>query len=252
VTLTRRNHGRGHSYKADGLPVPGVTRILEMYPKPALINWAGNTTAAYAVDHWAELDGLPPSQRLDRISKARFGELDAAARRGTQVHTLAESLAAGLDVDVPPELAGHVASDRDFLRRFNPEPIAIELIVCNREVGYCGTADLVAHMLGETWLLDLKTGRSGIFPEAALQVCAYSRAETYSLPPDDAEHPLADLGITRCGAVHVRGDGFDVYPLDAGPETWAYFRHLAALHAASETTREWVGEVLDPPLRAAS
>lgn len=249
MTLTRRNHGTGHTYTADGVRLPGVTTILKMAPHDALIDWAGRTTAEYALDNWDELAALRPSERLRRLNRARFEDRDTAGRRGRQVHRLAERIVQGAEVEVPEELAGHVESYLAFLEEWEPDPVATELVVCNRTVGYCGTADLIAAMRGHTWLLDLKTGRSGIFREAALQDCAYARAETYSTPPDEAEHPLAGLGIERCGAVWIRADGYDVYPLDTGEGTWAYFRHLAAIHAADEASKEWVGEAIQP-LRA--
>jgi hypothetical protein len=64
MTIERRNHGRGHSYLVDGQKLPGVTTILNTLPKNALVEWAGKTTANYAVDYWAELAELTPSKRL--------------------------------------------------------------------------------------------------------------------------------------------------------------------------------------------
>jgi hypothetical protein len=249
MTLTRRDHGTGHTYYIDGQKVPGVTTILNAaLPKPELINWAGKTTASYAVDRWDELGELPPSKRLEALNGARFEDRDAGARRGTEVHRLAETLAAGGQVDVPDELAGHVEAYVDFLNTFEPVPLLIEGVVANRTVGYCGTVDLVAEMRGTVWLLDVKTARSGIFGQDALQICAYSRAETY-LAADDVEAPLSELGIQRCGAVHVRADGWDLRPVETGDDVWTMFRHLAWVARRVEDVRDWVGPVLTPPRR---
>ena len=81
--IQRRNHGRGHSYlDADGRKVPGVTTIIgQGTPKDALIGWAANTTASYAVDHWDELSELKPSQRLKKLQDARYADRDAAANQ---------------------------------------------------------------------------------------------------------------------------------------------------------------------------
>jgi hypothetical protein len=251
MSIVRRNHGRGHSYLIDGRKIPGVTTILgDTMPKPALINWAGRTTAAYAVDYWDELAGLAPSKRLDRLNGARFEEKDQAARRGTEVHTLGERLVKGEEVDVPDELAGHVDAYVDFLNTWDPQPVAVEVVLANRAVGYCGTADLIADMRGQRWLLDLKTARSGIFPETALQCCAYAHAEVY-VCKEGEEHPLADLGIERVGAVHVRADGWDLRPVEWGEDVWTYFRHLAWLFRQADQLEGWVGPAL-APLRAVS
>jgi hypothetical protein len=219
-------------------------------PKPALIDWGGRVTAEYAVDNWADLSELKISERLKRLNRARYTERDTAAHRGTQVHSLAEELVAGHDIAVPDELAGHVDSYVSFLDDYEPDPIAIELVVINRAVGYCGTADLVCHMGGEVWLLDLTTSKSGIFREKALQTTAYRHAENYAIFGDEAEgaeYPLADLGIEQCGAVHVRADGYDLHPLDSGPEVWAYFQRLSLNYLDDEASKQWVGSADTPP-----
>ena len=254
MTITRRNHGQGHSYWVDGIPgftgpvkLPGVTTILQMSPKPGLIKWAAETTAAAAVDYWSELAELKPSERLKRLNGARFEDRDTAARRGTEVHALAERLVNDEPVEVPDELTGHVEAYLQFLDEWEVDPLAVELVVVNRALRYCGTIDLVADLRGTTWLLEIKTSRSGVYAESALQACGYLHAERYTTPGEGgAEHPLAELGIERCGAVWVRGDGYDLIPLEVGAEVWAYFQHLRALHEADEARQEWTGPAIQP------
>ena len=53
--FTRKNHGSSHSYLLDGAPIPGVTSVIGILDKPALVKWAASETAAYADEHWAEL-----------------------------------------------------------------------------------------------------------------------------------------------------------------------------------------------------
>jgi hypothetical protein len=251
VTITRRNYGRGHSYAIDGVKAEGVTTLLgDALPKPGLINWAGDTTAAAAVDRWDELSELKPSVRLNRLKAARFEERDAAARRGTEVHRLAQRAVAGEDLAgiCPDELRGHVESYVKFLDAFDPEPVLIETVIAHRALFYCGTLDLVADLAGSRWLLDVKTGRSGIFGETALQCCAYARAEVY-VDEEGDEHDMADLGIERTGAVHVRADGWDLYPLRYDDEMFLIWRHLlwVVRHAGQDQQREWVGESFAAP-----
>lgn len=255
MSITRRNYGRGHSYMIDGVKAEGVTTILgKALAKPALINWAGDTTAAYAIDFWDELAALTPSKRLERLKKGRYEDRDAAARRGTEVHRLGERAIAGEDVgeETPDELRGHVESYIAFLDAFNVQPVLVEAVVAHRGLFYCGTLDLVADLGPDRWLLDLKTARSGIFGETALQACAYERAEVY-VDGNGAEHELAELGITRAGAVHVRADGADLYPLNTGDDVWLAWRHLlwVTRHAGEDQQREWVGESVLAPARAA-
>jgi len=262
--IKRRNHGRGHSYYADGVPghdpaelvkLPGVTTILDMQPKPGLIKWAATSTADYAVDNWRALGKLTVSERLKELYGARHKHVDPLARRGTEVHKLAADIVVGRPVAVPDELRGHVEHYRRFLADFAVEPIAVELVVANRAVGYCGSCDLVAHVAG--WgvtLLDIKTSASGsIWPETALQVCGYERAEVYAFPGEwDDEHELRGLGIERAGALSLRSDGYDLRPLNTGDEVWDYFCRLVANHRAKPALDEWVGEAAEPPLRVSA
>ena len=116
--ITRRDTAKGHYYRdADGRRVTGVTTwIGDGVPKPALINWAGNVTAEYAIDHWDELGAMPPASRLKTLQGCRYAEKDRAAKRGTEVHRIAELLIAGKAVEVPEPrrcpTCGHRLEDR--------------------------------------------------------------------------------------------------------------------------------------------
>lgn len=244
--LERRNHGRGHSYRIDGVKVPGVTTILgATTAKPALINWAGDTTAAWAVDHWDDMAALTPSKKLAELKAARFADRDQAANRGTEVHALAEKYIAGQEIQVPDELEGHVRAYEKFAREWDVKPVHIEVVVGNKTLGYCGTVDLIADLAdGHRHLTDLKTSRSGIFPETALQVVAYSKAEFYAVKGADGKyvtHPMADLAVERLSAVHVTADDYRLIPIQHGDEVWEFFRHLNWLYHRIESQGEWLG-----------
>jgi hypothetical protein len=256
--VRRRNHGRGHSYyDADGNKVPGVTTIIgNGTPKQALIEWAGNATAAYAVDHWDELSELPPSQRLKKLQRARYEDRDAAANRGTQVHELAERLVQGEQVDVPEEIAGHVESYVAFLDDFDVQPIAVEFVVVSYRFGWAGTGDLIADLIDADdperrvrWGLDIKTSRSGIFGEVAWQLVAgYFAGADAMITADGEEQPLPE--VERYGAVHVRADGYDLFPLDEDPQR--LLRELRYIHEvakAVERAKDYVGAPIRPPAR---
>jgi hypothetical protein len=218
--IRRVDTARGHSYKdANGARVPGVTTILgDGVPKPALINWAANTTADYAINNWDELSALPPAQRLARLKAARWEEKDAAAKRGTDIHGFGEQLVAGKAVDVPDDLAGHVEAYARFLDDFRVKPVHVEFSVASYRYGYAGTGDLIAYvtppdeLIERLLLIDLKSNRSGIFPETALQLAAYRYAE-FLLPGRGEQIPMPE--VDGCAAVHIRGDGADLVPVTA-------------------------------------
>jgi hypothetical protein len=253
--IARRRSGRYWSYRIDGAKVPGVTTITGYFKSGGLADYPANQTAEYAVNNWATLDGMPPADRLKALYAARWAEARAAAATGTEVHKIARLLHEGQAAEYPPELGGYVESCVAFLDATDPKVIAAELAIGNRTHRYCGTLDLIADLgpvpwdgsviPASRWLLDLKTAKSGIFGETALQTCAYANAEAFIAENGD-ERPMHWLGIQRCGAVHIRADGWDLYPLDTGPDTWTYFTSLAWLYHAQEAKKEWVGPAAGP------
>lgn len=249
-----------HSYKVDGLKVPGVTTITGFFKSGGLAEWPAKQTREYAVNHWSELSELGAADRLERLADARWGDRDAAAGRGTEVHRLGALIAAQGEedepVEVPPELDDYVTSYVDFLDQLEPKLAAPpELVVGNRTERYCGTADLLVDLPpipyeGELipagrWLLDVKTSRSGIFGETALQVTGYERAEVFLAGPGD-ERPMEWLGIEHAGALHIRRDGWDLYPLEHGDDVWEHFVMLARLYHQQDAKKDWVGAAAGP------
>lgn len=251
TAFTRRNFGRGHSYYLDGQKLPGVTTILsDGLAKPALVNWAAKAVAGYAVDHWDELGEQAVSARLEVLKGAHWADRDAAAKRGTEVHALAERLANGEEVEVPDELAGHVDAYVKFLDEFDPQPVLSEFPVVHLEWKYAGTCDLIADFPGHGRLLcDIKTARSGVFPDNALQLSAYRWAQKY-LGPDGELHDMPQ--VDGCAVIHVRSDGYSLVPLETGPEVHRVFLYCQQLWRwANETSKIIVGEEIAPPVGVA-
>jgi hypothetical protein len=246
--FTRRNYGRGHSYYLDGGKIPGVTTILsDGLAKPALVNWAARTVAGYAVDHWDGLGEMAVSERLEVLKGAHWADRDAAGKRGTEVHALADKLAKGEEVAVPDELAGHVDAYVKFLNDFEPHPVLTETsVVSMTKWPYAGTLDMVADFpgLGQRLLCDIKTARSGVFPDNGLQLAAY-RYATHHLAHGGqlAEMPPVD----GCAVIHVRSDGYSLVPVRAGPPEHRVFLYCRELWRwAHDTSKTVVGEELSP------
>lgn len=246
MTLSRRNHGTGHSYEMDGTWVPGVTTLLGSgYPKPALINWAGKATAEYAVDHWAELAEMSVSERLALLTRCRNLDRDAAARRGTEVHQIAQKLLAEKEVEVPEEIDGHVQAYLQFLADWDVRELLVETSVGRRDgIRYAGTLDMIADLAdGRRWLVDLKTTRSGVFDENALQLAAYRYAEFYV---DDVGREFPMLPVDQCGVVWLRDGEYDLYPVEAGEPQFLWFQMVARIASvADQRHREKLGLAFD-------
>ena len=248
--VKKRNYGKGHGYQIDGVKADGVTTLIgEGIPKPALINWAANTTAAYAVDHWAELEEMSMSKRLDTLKGARYADVDQAAKKGTAVHELAERILNGEEVVVPDELAPHVASAVKFLDEWRIRPILTETVVYSIRGKYAGTLDMVVTsdlMPGKVILADWKTSRSGIYGEAALQLSAYANADFY-VDANGVDQPVSELGITDHWGIWIRPDGYDVLPLDNSDETFRTFQYAATIARRARGLMELRGKALQRP-----
>jgi hypothetical protein len=252
--IRRVDRGRNHWYEETdtGSRIPGVTKATDNgVPKPALITWAANTTAEYAVDNWERLSELAPSTRLKELQAARWAVKDTAANKGTAVHKLAEKLVMGERVAIPDGLAGHVDSYVRFLNEWDVQPVLVEVTVYSPTHGYCGTLDLIADLIDADdpgrrlrWLLDVKTNRSGIYGETALQEAGYRHAEVY-VDDDGHEHDLPEVDMV--GAVHVRPDGYSLVPLEAGPTQHRQFLYAMQIAQFVEHSRDLVGEPLVPP-----
>jgi hypothetical protein len=244
-TIVRRNHGRNHSYTVNGAKLPGVTTILNSgIPKPAIVKWAARAASQEVLDYWDELAELPPSARAERVRTAPDRDRDAAAKRGTEVHALASRLAAGeVDVPVPDELEGHVDAYLAFADAWDPTELLVEATLANLRAGYCGTLDAIADMGGSRWLLDLKTTRSGVFSESALQLAAYRHAEWVV---DTADVVVPMLEVDRCAVVWLKADRtYELVPVDAGGTSFRTF--LYALEIGRFLARD---DVLGTPIAA--
>jgi hypothetical protein len=248
--IRRVDTAKGHHYKdATGARVPGVTTIQDKgLPKPALINWAGDATAEYAIDHWDELGELPPAARLKKLKGARYEQKDAAARRGTEVHTAAEALLAGKSVKVPEEIAGHVESYARFLDEFKVEPVHVEFSVVSYRWGYAGTGDLCAYLdlpdKGRVLTLDdLKTSRSGIFGDAALQLAGYRYADKWIVDGEEIDPVEVDF----CFGIHVRSDGYDLIPVEVGEQQHKAFLYAMKVGEFADGSRDLIGAPIIAP-----
>ena len=243
--IRRVNHGRGHRYvDANGLRVPGVTTLIgDGVPKPALIDWAANTTAEVAINRWDELAALPPAARLKDLKGARYADRDTAAKKGTMVHALAERLVHGEKVAIPAGLDGYVHSYTRFLDEFDVQPVLVEAVVYSNRHAYAGTLDLIADLDGERWLLDAKTSRSGVFGETALQLSAYRFADCWMDGEEEKEIPEVD----RTGVIHVRADGYSLVPVEADHAQFRAFLYCGQVAQFVAESRDLVGDPVEPP-----
>jgi hypothetical protein len=145
-------------------------------------------------------------------------------------------------------MSWHVESYVHFLDEFDPQPLLVETLVLSYQYGYCGTFDLIADFptLGKRLLVDLKTNRSGIFGETAIQLAGYRYADIY-LDAEGNEQPM--IPVDGCTAVHIRAEGFDLVPVVAGPVQHRVLLYAQQIKQFDEGSRDLVGAPLAPPGR---
>lgn len=246
--LVRRNYGSGHAYTVDGAPCVGVTTAIgKGVPKPALVNWAAGLVAEAAVEQRDQWESLTPYKAVTWLRNVPNQRRDAMAVRGNQVHAIAQQLMDGKEVDVAEELAGHVDACIRFLTDFAVDvelmetPVAHTGAVSGVPIVYAGTLDLIVTIGGTRWLLDWKTGK-GVYGDVALQLAAYRYCDLALVNGAEVALPF----VERTGVVHLRADGYDLYPVEAGQQQWRDF--LAAVRVARfcDGSRELVGSSLHP------
>lgn len=257
---TRRvERGKYHDYYLDGekLVGRGVTTIIGAgYPKKALQYWAARQVAMAAVqqrDLWEPLAADNEDSAIDWLREAPTRSVTTAAKRGTDVHRLAEALHLEEEVDVPEHLRGHVDQYLDWWETWWPRETIVEGVVLNRTQRYMGTFDLVATFDG--WnpdgssarvLVDLKTSAGGVYPDVCLQLAAYRYAEAYlEDPTGGTEVPMP--AVDACAVLHVTEDQWSFVVIDAGPREYRAFQYVdetARMIGTSKTQPGWAESVI--------
>lgn len=258
--FARRNHGKSHSYTLDGAWIPGVTTVIGLLDKPALVEWAAKETAAYADEHWSELSSLRSADRIERLVKARYATNRRAIVKGNRVHNLGEKVAHHEAVEVPAELRSQVEAYARFLDRWNFATVATETPCCNTEYGYAGTFDLVVDSprFGRS-LMDIKTGK-GVYSEVGLQLNAYASADlrlegVEKIGPRggktvewvEREMPKVDSLLVA----HVLDDEVELVPVKLDPAITDSFLYLLEVFQSWHRRTSWDyrdDDAFDPPV----
>lgn len=144
-------------YKVDGKPVPGVTTVIGLRAKPALVKWANNLGLAGIdssryTDDKASIGTLAHQMILDHFMERKT---DTADYTPNQVDAAENSLLSFYEWEKGKDI----------------KPVLIEAPLTST-IGYGGTIDLYAVIDGVRTLVDFKTG-SGIYDEHYYQLSAY-------------------------------------------------------------------------------
>lgn len=205
--ITRGDDRSGHVYTVSNQgkvigKYPGVTTFLNIISKPALVPWAkkealsmvraalekrldGSDSKGIILDK-AWIDGVleEAKKRPDAIKK-QAADLGTVCHQWIDAFIMSEMGQSDSAPPIPSEAKIPIQSFIDWVRQSGFTFIAGDTLVANTESRYGGALDALAtDKNGDVVLLDWKTS-SGIWPEYALQVAAYSSAltNTYGIEP---------------------------------------------------------------------
>ena len=200
---------RAHTiYKtSDGKRVPGVTTILGVLNKPALVGWANRLG-------------------LNGIDSTKY--VDDKADIGTCAHYLIECDVRGVEPDLSDYSPNTVAlAENGLLKWLDWKPsdfelVASELPLTSDTYRYGGTADIVARTGGKTLLVDIKTSGSGVYAEHKHQAVAYVRLL------QEHGYEIDEAWILRVGRDDT--EGFDAVRVDNWGDHWRVFELCRELY----------------------
>lgn len=215
---------------------PGVTGVLSVIAKPALVPWAKRVTLDKVREElkhmiWKAdatgyvrptLEGI--DALLERASKIPDKLKDDAAKLGTEAHAYIDKIVRGeTPGPLPDEILEPVSGFAKWWKESGFEFVAGDTKVASRIHGYGGSLDALARRPnGQIVLLDWKTSKA-LYDEYALQVSAYVKAfeEMYGLT------------ISEAWCVRFRKAGVDGPPFEALPVRSISESFLAFLSAKS-------------------
>jgi hypothetical protein len=165
-----------HLYLLDGKPLTGVTTILRVLAKPALIQWSADEACKYVQTNLTNIEQLDTVLKEARLAHRKKKE--KAGDIGTEAHKLIENWIKGerpLVLDKKTQVGKMVHNFVDWAIENKVEFIESEKRLYSQKHWYAGTVDLVFEMDGKRYIGDIKTS-SGIYQEAFYQMGGYEIA----------------------------------------------------------------------------
>lgn len=194
---------------ADGTRVPGVTTVLNVLNKPALVKWANNLG----------LQGIDSTKYVDE--KAAIGTLAhdmIACYLRKEVCDTTEYSKKQID-----QAENSVLSFFEWEKSHPIKPILVEKPLVSEVWRFGGTIDCLAGLHeGQHVLIDFKTSK-GIFPEMLCQLAAYRY-----LLGDNGYKGIFNSRILRIGRDET--EGFEERVVTNLEGHWEIFTHCLSIY----------------------
>ena len=169
-----------HYYELDGKRMYGITTILGVIAKPALIQWAANMAVQFVLDNYTETDNRSIEEICAEAKYAHRKKKESAGEKGTDTHSLIEDYIKLMITDqdgVAKSITnGH---DNPMVEHFIQWAVKnkIKFLVSEKQLysesaWTAGTCDMTFEQAGKKYVGDVKTS-SAIYPEHFYQMAAY-------------------------------------------------------------------------------
>ena len=173
-------------YTKDGILVPGVTTVLSILAKPALIPWANKLG----------LQGIEVGKFVDSLGDV-----------GTLCHSIIESYLKKQEVDYSDYTPNQRVLAENASKKFfeweqknDFQVLQSEFQLVSEKHFFGGTVDIYCIFNGEKTLIDIKTSKA-TYPEHFTQVAAYK------ILLEENGYPVENAKILRIG--REEAEGFD-------------------------------------------
>lgn len=177
-----------HIHTLNGKPLTGVTTVLGVIAKPALIQWSSNENSKYVLENadryfdsktgkfnWNELCTV-----VDEAKTAHKRKKEDAGAKGTDVHAQIELIITEALQNTSGQIEiyrGENVQVAHFVRWAMDNKVKFlssEDHIYSKEWFVGGICDFLCEIDGELWLGDIKTS-TGIYPEHFFQTAAYQK-----------------------------------------------------------------------------
>lgn len=201
-----------------GEPCVGVTTVLQVMAKPALIQWSNKLG----------LDGYDVNKFVDKL-----------ANIGSLIHYLIECDCKSIKPDLGDYTQNEIVVAQTALHKWESwkkihlfKLIDSELQIVSDDLLVGGTCDVYCNVDGKNCVLDIKTSK-GIFSEHRTQVVAYKR-----LLQDNGK-PVDECRIVRIGRNET--EGFEDCIIGAEELHWKRFLACLELYKANRNLKNVEG-----------
>ncbi len=203
----KRSKTHQRYYNKAGTLLPGVTTILGVLNKPALVPWANNLG----------LQGINVREYVDALALiGTIGhEMICCHNRGINF------VSNGYPDELIDKAENCYLSYLAWEKQHKVEPLLCEAPLVSETYGYGGTIDMLAWVDGVPTIVDYKTGKA-IYPEHIYQVAAYRQLL------EENDYKVADVRILQIGRDET--EGFSEKVVASTTREWMLFQHALAIY----------------------